>query len=96
MGGEATQMKITNQKGVGFYIRSANAFLKGVADKPAVDVLEISALGNAINSAVAVAGRLEKDGTATLTKISTDYADVQGFNKSTHGCSQIRLTLKKK
>jgi len=92
---EVTQMKITSQKGVGFYLRSAASFLNGTDDKPAVPILEISALGNAINSAVAVAGRLEKDGTAVIQKMETGYADVENSGK-TRGCSQLKVTIKKK
>jgi len=92
---EVTQMKITNQKGVGFYLRSASSFLNGTDDKPAVPLLEISALGNAINSAVAVAGRLEKDGTAVIQKMETAYADVENGGQ-TRGCSQMKIVIKKK
>jgi len=92
---ETTEMKITSQKGVGFYLRSAASFLNGTEDKPAVPILEISALGNAINSAVAVAGRLEKDHKVQIQKIVTGYADVENGGK-TRGCSQMKITIKKK
>merc|ERR1719478_1882479 len=61
-------MKVSMKKGIGFYMRSVTAFLKGIeakpADgdkpaveaKPAVDELKISGLGDAINTAIA-AGR---------------------------------------
>jgi len=87
-------MKVTNQKGVGFYIRSAISFLKGTEDKPAVEKLEVSALGNAINAAIAVAGRLEKDKIGKVQKIETAYADVQSGGR-TRGCAQIKILLAK-
>jgi len=88
-------MKVTNQKGVGFYIRSAISFLKGTDDKPAVNELEVSALGNAINAAIAVAGRIEKDGIGSIQKINTDYADVESRGQ-TRGIAQVKILLKKK
>jgi len=94
MAPEPTQMKVTNQKAVGFYIRSAISFLKGTEDKPAVDVLELSALGNAINSVIAVAGRMDRDKIATIERIETHYADVQSGGQ-TRGCAQIKILLNK-
>merc|ERR1719401_2220381 len=59
--GDATEMKVTMKKGIGFYANSACSFLKGIdakpADgdkpavdaKPAVDNLRISGLGEAVN-----------------------------------------------
>lgn len=91
---ETTQMKVTNQKGVGFYIRSAISFLKGTDDKPAVDRLEVSALGNAINAAIAVAGRIEKDNIGKIEKIVTAYADVESRGQ-TRGIAQVKILLKK-
>merc|ERR1711920_967202 len=66
-------MKVTVKKGVGFYIRAATSFLKGleakeaVDDKPALEAkapvkhIKISGLGDAINTAVAVAVRVQSD-----------------------------------
>jgi len=67
-------MKVTVKKGNGFYVKAANAFLKGMEAKPALDdkpaleakapvnKIKISGLGEAINTAVAVAIRVEADG----------------------------------
>merc|ERR1719272_2841029 len=48
------EMKISNKHGAGFYTRAAAAFLKGTDEKPKVKGLKISALGDAIPTAVAV------------------------------------------
>jgi len=88
----ATEMKVTNSKPVGFYIRSALSFLKGTEEKAPVDVLDLSALGNAINTVIAVAGRMEKDKIANITNIKTNYADVQSGG-ATRGCPQIVVQL---
>merc|ERR1719384_777118 len=68
------EMKVSTKKSVGFYIRAASNFLKGIEareatdDKEAVearepvDVLKISGLGEAINAAVSAATRAVADG----------------------------------
>lgn len=91
---DTTEMKVTNQKAVGFYIRSAMSFLKGTEDKPPVEKLELSALGNAINSVIAVAGRMQKEKIAEIKSIETNYADVQSGG-ATRGCPQIKVLLVK-
>merc|ERR1712139_461514 len=91
------------KKGIGFYIRAASAFLKGIeakeaADgKPAVEAkapvneLRISGLGDAINAAIAAAARLEMDKLGKITKVETAYPEMtQG-----RGCAQILITVKK-
>jgi len=86
------------KKPVNFYIKSAQAFLKGVPaedGKPAkapVEEMKISGLGEAINAAVSSAVRAEAEGLATITKIETLYPEMTGGR----GCAQIMLTLKKK
>jgi hypothetical protein len=86
---------MTNQKAVGFYIRAAMSFLKGTEEKPPVDQLELSALGNAINSVIAVAGRMKKEDIAVIKSIETNYADVQSGG-ATRGCPQIKVLLVRK
>merc|ERR1740138_1239850 len=95
------EMKVSNKKGTGFYIRAAGSFLKGVPaqeakdDKPAleamdpVDALKISGLGEAINTAVATAAAVTKDGLATIKSIETQYPDMT----SGRGCAQIVINL---
>merc|ERR1712166_1389012 len=78
-------MRVTAKKNVGFYSRAAATFLKGSVDKPAVEELVLSGLGEAIYIAGAVATQLEKDGLAKISKISTDYPDMASGDKS-HGC----------
>eukprot|EP00929_Paragymnodinium_shiwhaense_P016190 TRINITY_DN1243_c0_g2_i1.p2 TRINITY_DN1243_c0_g2~~TRINITY_DN1243_c0_g2_i1.p2 ORF type:complete len:104 (-),score=45.20 TRINITY_DN1243_c0_g2_i1:131-442(-) len=101
---EVMEMKCTMKKPVGFYIKSAQAFLKGVdaveatddkeakEAKPPVEEMKISGLGEAINAAVSAAVRAEAEGLATITKVETLYPEMT----SGRGCAQIVLTLKKK
>jgi len=96
-------MKVSAKKGVGFYIRAAASFLKGmeakeaVDDKPALEAKEpvnnikISGLGEAINAAVAVAVRVEADGLGAITKIQTKYLDM-----GKGSCAQIVIFIKRK
>merc|ERR1719284_1444419 len=98
------EMKVSMKKGIGFYMRAATSFLKGIdakpaegdkpaiEAKPAVDELKISGLGEAINCAVSVATKVEADGLATVTKIETNYPEMT----SGRGCAQITITVKKK
>lgn len=81
-------MKVSTKKGVGFYTRAALSFLKGmeakeaIDDKPAlaakapVNKIKISGLGEAINTAVAVAKRVEADDVGTIKSIQTNYIDM--------------------
>merc|ERR1719445_1997269 len=98
------EMKVTTKKSVGFYIRAANSFLKGVEareateDKEAmeakapVDVLKISGLGESINTAVAAATRAEAEGFGEITKIETSYPEMT----SGRGCAHIMIVVKRK
>merc|ERR1719159_96583 len=102
--GLVTEMKVSNKKGIGFYIRAASSFLKGVEAQEAsegkdaveakepVDELKISGLGEAINVAVAAAARVEADKLATIQKIETQYPEMT----SGRGCAQIVITVAKK
>jgi len=81
-------LRVSMKKGVGFYIRAANSFLKGmeakeaVGDKPALDAkapvnkIKISGLGEAINTAVAVAVRVEADGVGVMKSVQTKYLEM--------------------
>ncbi|CAE7602139.1 CTTNBP2 [Symbiodinium natans] len=82
------EMKVTAKKGIRFYERSAETMLKGleastaadgreVAAKPPVQDLRVSALGNAIDVAVAVAAGMEKRGLAKFRRIQTSYAQME-------------------
>uniref|UniRef100_A0A7S4SM03 DNA/RNA-binding protein Alba-like domain-containing protein n=1 Tax=Alexandrium monilatum TaxID=311494 RepID=A0A7S4SM03_9DINO len=98
------EMKVSMKKGVGFYIRAASSFLKGIEAKEAtegkeaveakapVDELKISGLGEAINTAVTAASRAEADGFGTITKVETAYPDMNNGR----GCAQIFITVKRK
>jgi hypothetical protein len=91
MKNEPIEMKVTTKKGIGFYIRSAATFLKGAGDKESVSEMQISALGNAINAAVAVAAQVEKDGLGKITKISTAYPEMLNGPS----CGQMVIDIKK-
>eukprot|EP00408_Alexandrium_pacificum_P015860 CAMPEP_0171186330 /NCGR_PEP_ID=MMETSP0790-20130122/16757_1 /TAXON_ID=2925 /ORGANISM="Alexandrium catenella, Strain OF101" /LENGTH=100 /DNA_ID=CAMNT_0011651371 /DNA_START=86 /DNA_END=388 /DNA_ORIENTATION=- len=98
------EMKVSMKKGIGFYIRAAASFLKGVDAKEAsegkeameakepVDELKISGLGEAINTAVTAATRAQADGLGTITKVETAYPDMSNGR----GCAQVFITLKRK
>mmetsp|Transcript_42123 Transcript_42123/g.91822 ORF Transcript_42123/g.91822 Transcript_42123/m.91822 type:complete len:112 (+) Transcript_42123:113-448(+) len=95
------EMKVSNKKGINFYVRSASAFLKGVEAKEAVgdkeavpakdpvDVLKISGLGEAINVAVLAAVSAEGDGLGKISKVETEYPEMP----SGRGCAQIMITM---
>jgi len=92
-------MKVTNQKGIGFYVKSAKSFFQGTEDKDGnkkdpVKVLSISGLGNAINTAVAAAVACEKEGLCTIAKLETTYPDLQ-TGGTTRGCAAIKIVLTK-
>mmetsp|Transcript_47671 Transcript_47671/g.83939 ORF Transcript_47671/g.83939 Transcript_47671/m.83939 type:complete len:101 (-) Transcript_47671:138-440(-) len=98
------EMNVTNKKGIGFYIRAASSFLKGIEAQEAaegkeaieakdpVDELKISGLGEAINVAIVVAARAESDQLASIAKVETAYPEMT----SGRGCAQIMLTLSRK
>merc|ERR1711920_982091 len=100
----AMEMKVTQQKPASFYIKAAASFLKGVEAKPAtegkeavaakppVEILKISGLGEAINTAVTAAVQSEAEGLGKITKIRTDYPDMENGR----GCAFIKITLKTK
>lgn len=95
------QMRVSNKKGVGFYIRAATSFLQGVPaqeateGKEAVEAkdpvakLKISGLGDAINVAVATAAAVVKENLGTIHHIRTRYPDMP----SGRGCAQITITI---
>eukprot|EP00931_Biecheleriopsis_adriatica_P076698 TRINITY_DN50389_c0_g1_i1.p1 TRINITY_DN50389_c0_g1~~TRINITY_DN50389_c0_g1_i1.p1 ORF type:complete len:303 (-),score=61.01 TRINITY_DN50389_c0_g1_i1:162-1070(-) len=99
--GIGVEMKVGNQKGVGFYIRTAKAFLKGieargaeegreaVSAKAPVENLKISGLGESINVAVSVAARMEAASLGRITKLETDYVEMPGGRP----CAWIAITM---
>merc|ERR1712066_373810 len=98
------EMKVSTKKSVGFYIRAAGNFLKGLEAKEATedkealeakapgDVLKISGLGESINTAVAAATRAEAEGYGEITKIETTYPDMT----EGRGCAHIMIVVKRK
>lgn len=101
MDATVTEMKVSNKKTPGFYIRAANAFLKGLPAQEAkdgkealeakepVDELKVSGLGEAIATAVATATAVVRENTASISKIETMYPDMPNGR----GCAQIGITL---
>mmetsp|Transcript_4185 Transcript_4185/g.15696 ORF Transcript_4185/g.15696 Transcript_4185/m.15696 type:complete len:150 (-) Transcript_4185:110-559(-) len=102
--GEIMEMKVSNKKPIGFYIRATASFLKGVEAREAsegreaveakapLDEIKISGLGEAINTAVAAATSAEADGIGIITKVETQYPEMP----SGRGCGQIMITVKRK
>jgi len=95
-----TEMKVTSKKGTGFYIKSAKSFFTGFEDKDghkkeAVDALDISGLGDAVNTAVAVATAVEDDKLAKITKVETTYPEMKSQGGTAKGCARIQISMEK-
>jgi len=100
----ATEMKVSQKKGTGFYINAACSFLRGVDAKPAADgkeaqeakpsveYLRISGLGEAIPAAIASAQKAVNVDLGSIIKIQTAYPSMQGSGR---GCAQIIIDVKK-
>lgn len=88
------EMRLSQKNTIGFYVRAATTFLKGAEGKTPVEELRLSALGNSISAAAAVAARMEKDGLAKVTKVQTGYPGVQN-GKAERGCAQISISLER-
>jgi len=101
----ATEMKVTAKRSAAFYAASACSFLRGVeakpaeGDKPAVEAkpavndLRISGLGEAINTAVSAALKVEAEGLGTITRVQTAYPEMDGSGR---GVPQVFVDVKKK
>jgi len=99
----ATVMKVSVKKPKGAYINGALNFMKGVEAKPAtddkpameakppVDDLRISGTGEACNVAVAAALEVEKEGVGSITKIQSNYTNIQG-----RPCAQLLIDVARK
>jgi phosphoglycerate kinase len=97
LGDRPTELKVTNKRGLGFYIRAAKNFLTGVeregADtKTAEDEITVTALGNAISVAVAVATAMEKEEAGKIVEVKTFYPGMQNGNLE-RGVAQIKIRL---
>uniref|UniRef100_A0A7S3ULK6 DNA/RNA-binding protein Alba-like domain-containing protein n=1 Tax=Oxyrrhis marina TaxID=2969 RepID=A0A7S3ULK6_OXYMA len=97
---EATHIKVTAKRSVGFYIRAAKSFLEGTTDKDgnekaAVKNITISGLGNAINAAVAAAAAVEREGIGNITRVETQYPDIESGSVA-RGVAQIVIDVEKK
>ena len=73
---ECVQMRVTCKQPIVFYIKSALSFFKGQSEeRPAVEQLKISGMGNAINVAIAAASRCEKQGMGTIESVLMTYLE---------------------
>lgn len=90
---ESVAMKVTAKQPMRFYIRSALSFLKGNGEeKPPTEKLTISALGNAINVAIACASRVEKSGLGVVDNVKTDYVVMTETNGKSVPHIEIMIT----
>jgi phosphoglycerate kinase len=97
LGDRPTELKVTNKRGLGFYIRAAKNFLTGVeregADaKKAEDEITVTGLGNAISVAVAVATAMEKEEAGKIVEVKTFYPGMQNGSQE-RGVAQIKIRL---
>ncbi|CAE7198448.1 lsrG [Symbiodinium natans] len=70
------ELKVTSKKPSSFYTRAAATFLRGTRDKDPVDELWVTALGNAIDSAITVGARMEKDALGKIAAVRTSYLQI--------------------
>jgi phosphoglycerate kinase len=97
LGDRPTELKVTNKRGLGFYIRAAKNFLTGVeregADtKKPEEEITVTALGAAISVAVAVATAMEKEGAGKIAEVKTAYPGMQNGSIE-RGVAQIKIRL---
>mmetsp|Transcript_22756 Transcript_22756/g.55179 ORF Transcript_22756/g.55179 Transcript_22756/m.55179 type:complete len:109 (+) Transcript_22756:64-390(+) len=89
-------MKVKADKGTGFYIRAAKNFFepedKDGNKREPVCVLHISGLGGAINTAVAAASAVEREGLGKIVKAETSYPELT-TGSVTRGCARIEITI---
>ena len=97
-----TEMKVSRKQPIRFYMRAAEAFFRGTVKtakseaKPAVENMTISALGNAINTAIACATNLERNDLAEVVQIETNYTLVKGGGGNVNRRSpQIQIQMKR-
>eukprot|EP00413_Alexandrium_margalefii_P038238 CAMPEP_0204600612 /NCGR_PEP_ID=MMETSP0661-20131031/55546_1 /ASSEMBLY_ACC=CAM_ASM_000606 /TAXON_ID=109239 /ORGANISM="Alexandrium margalefi, Strain AMGDE01CS-322" /LENGTH=389 /DNA_ID=CAMNT_0051611429 /DNA_START=1 /DNA_END=1170 /DNA_ORIENTATION=- len=98
------ELRVTTKKSIGFYVRAASGFLRGadareagddgeaLEARPPVDFLRVTALGDAINVAAAVVGRLEAEGVGEVMGVQTSFPRAPGGRI----CSQMVVRVKRK
>merc|ERR1712187_304896 len=87
---DTTTLKLTKAKSAGFYVRAATLFLRGAEGKEAVDKIQLSALGEAMSSAVSVATRVQSDGVGKITKVLTRYPEMPNGGNCAHICIELQ------
>jgi len=94
------EMRVTAKKPPSFYITSAQNLLNGVEKEngqklPAVNVLTISGLGDAVYVASCAAVAVEREGHGTIEKIETAYVDL-GSGGKMRADPQIKITIRRR
>lgn len=106
---EMTDMKVTNKKGTGFYIRAATNFLQGIEAKPAIEATEGKEGKEAIEAKAAVKtltisglGEAINVAVAVAAKLEADsIAKIKKVEtgypemKDGRGCAQIKIIVKR-
>lgn len=91
---EAVQVKVTARKGIKYYVHRATSIVTSAASDNPVRLVVVSALGNAVSTAVELALQLERRNLAKIIAIETDYKELE----STHSgdpafCGKIDIRL---
>jgi len=101
----ATEMRVTVKQSLGFYVKSATSFFRGVQAKtaedgkeaveakPSLQFLRISGLGNVVGVAANTSSRIQADGFGETMRTQTAYPPMPGSGR---GCAQIVIDMKRK
>ncbi|CEM11006.1 unnamed protein product [Vitrella brassicaformis CCMP3155] len=90
------RMQISGSKSRNFYLRVARRFFGGSKERPAVDELLVTALGTAMNSAVAISDSLVKNQVATVVNIETSYYKSEDESRGTsRSIPKLSIKMKK-
>lgn len=85
-------MRLSARNTVGYYVRAARLFLRGGEGKEPVPGLRVLALGEVINTAAALAVRVESEGLGRITSVQTAYPDMPNGR----GCPQITIDIERR
>jgi len=91
-------MQISNARPRVFYAQVAKRFFGGSKDKEPVEELILTALGSAMNSAVAVSDSLVKNKVATITQVETSYyrpEEGEARNRLIRNVPKLTIRMKK-
>lgn len=97
-GDEPLVLKVTMAKPVASYVKAAQQLFEGDDEKPALDRIEVQALGNAVPIAALVATELMAKG-FTLVSVATDYPTMtptrQGPSSRETQVARLKVLLSK-